>query len=443
MPSRRQFLNVSLATTAAAAAGRLPTLAGDESPAVIANVPMRPLTAGPNFHWFGYYDKEQVSADGRLALSNEVTFEGRSPTADDTIDVGTVDLTAADPATTWTPIGQSSAWGWQQGCMLQWRPGHPSEVIWNDREGSGGDARFVARIHNVVTGQTRTIPHAIYALSPDGRFGVTTDFNRIQNMRPGYGYAGVLDPNEDRKAPSETGLRRVDLDTGESTLLVSYADMAALPHGGQSLADKWHYFNHLLVDPTGERMIFLHRWRNSPARRSDDPEFEPAAGGFSTRLVTCRCDDGSDRYLLDPSGSTSHFIWRDPEHICAWTRHRGDWGFWLFRDRTGEVLPVGAHVMDRNGHNTYVPGTEGTWILNDTYPFKTHRRQQVYLYHVPSNRKFILGEFHSPERYTGEVRCDTHPRNSRDGKTVIIDSPHGGGRQMYELEIGELIARQS
>jgi hypothetical protein len=84
-------------------------------------------------------------------LTNQVEFEGRTPTADDRIRVGMVDIEDNDK---WIDIGKSDAWGWQQGCMLQWLPGSKSEVIWNDREKD----RFVCRIHNVESGETRTIP---------------------------------------------------------------------------------------------------------------------------------------------------------------------------------------------------------------------------------------------------------------------------------------------
>ena len=461
MLSRRHFLASSFA--AAASQPFCSTVRGDEpiAPAerAIAHVPQTQLTTGPHFHWFGYYDKEQFSPNGSQVLTNQVDFEGRSPRPDDTIRVG---LVPADGTGGFTELGRSSAWGWQQGCMLQWVPGTGAsqpEVIWNDRIGLDEDARFVSRIARVQraapavgqeaeataseagSGPLRTLPHPIYALAPDGSFGVTTDFERIQNMRPGYGYAGVVDPNEEARAPENAGITRVDLATGDAKLLVSYAEMAAIPHRGESLTDKWHYFNHLLVDPVGERMIFLHRWRDQPRRRGGvDVE---NAGGFKTRLVTCRCDDGSDRFLLDPSGATSHFIWRDPEHICAWTYALGENGFYLFRDRTREVLPVGAHVMTVNGHNTYVPGTAGQWILNDTYPDKRTRLQTVYLYHVPSNVRYDLAQFYSPPRYTGEVRTDLHPRTSRDGRSVVVDSPHTGGRQLHRLEISEIIAKAS
>src|SRR5690606_7055152 len=112
--------------------------------------------------------------------------------------------------------------------------------------------------------------------------------------------------------------------------------------------------------------------------------------------------------------------------------------FYLYKDKTDLVEPVGADSMIENGHNTYVSGTNGEWVLNDTYPDR-HRLQHPYLYHIPTQRLFPLGHFQSPPDYAGEWRCDTHPRNSRDGNLVCIDSPHAGGRQMFLIDIKELV----
>jgi hypothetical protein len=95
--------------------------------------------------------------------------------------------------------------------------------------------------------------------------------------------------------------------------------------------------------------------------------------------------------------------------------------------------------MTQNGHNTYVPCTHNEWILNDTYPHKQSREQSPYLYHARSRKKVELGRFHSPPEYTGEWRCDTHPRSSNDGKTVAIDSPHAGGRQVHLIDISDIV----
>ncbi len=419
MLSRRDFLT----TSGALLAGSVwPYQARSADDAFQANVPVRVITRGPRHHWFGYYDKRQFDPSDRFVLSNEVPFEHRSPTADDAITVGYVDLANDDK---WTSIGESRAWCWQQGCMLQWVPNTASTVIWNDREGD----QFVSRLLDVKSGVGRTLPHAIYTLSPDGKTAITTDFRRLNELRPGYGYAGIEDPNRDVMRPDDVGIWRMDLATGEAKLIVSVAQAAEIGEQTPDMADGKHYFNHLLFNTDGTRFIFLHRWRPDRGR-----------GNFRTRMFTANAD-GSDLFVLDPSGNTSHFIWRDPRHVCAWTQPKGKpAGFYLFEDRTDEVTPVGPGVMTVNGHNTYLPiGETGDWILNDTYPDK-ERMQTVYLYHVPTNARFDFGRFPSPAVYTGEWRCDTHPRSSHDGRLVCIDSPHGkAGRQLHLLDVSGVV----
>lgn len=397
-----------------------------------ALVPTRALTKGPKRHWFGYYDKLEFDPSNRFVLSNQVDFEGRAPTPEDRIQVGMVDLGNGDE---WIELGKSDAWGWQQGCMLQWRPGSKNEVIWNDRE----DGRHVCRVKNVDTGETRTLPRAVYALSADGKWAVTADFARIQNLRPGYGYQGVADPYRAEKNPEKSGIWRMNMDSGQSELIVSLAQLAEIPYQGKGLTDQWNYVNHLLVSPDSQRFIFLHRWR---AKGPDDAEFA-VNNGFVTRMFTANLD-GSELYILDPSGFTSHFIWRDPEHVCAWTKPEGkESAFYLFKDKTEQVEVVGAGEghMPVNGHNTYLPVGDGRdWILNDTYPRGVRRQQTVYLYHEPTGKRHDLGHFHSPPEYQGEWRCDTHPRSSNDGTKVVIDSPHGGeGRQLWLLDVSGVV----
>lgn len=302
--------------------------------------------------------------------------------------------------------------------MLQWLPGSKTDVIWNDRQGS----QFVCHILNVKTGKKRTLPAAVYALSPDARWAVTTDFRRLNDTRPGYGYAGLPDPNKDVLTPENAGIWRVDLTTGKERLIISLADAASIPYTQGDWTGAKHWFNHLLVSPDGGRFIFLHRWRGKSEGTS-----------FSTRMFTAT-SEGKDLYVLDPYGKTSHFIWRDGKSVLAWAWHPSQGNkFYLYHDRTDKVEAVGPEVMTVNGHCTYLPGNR--WILNDTYPDK-QRNQNVYLYEVASGRRVWLGHFHSPPEYTGEWRCDTHPRPSPDGRKVVIDSPHGGnGRQMYLIDI--------
>jgi Tol biopolymer transport system component len=45
----------------------------------------------------------------------------------------------------------------------------------------------------------------------------------------------------------------------------------------------------------------------------------------------------------------------------------------------------------------------------------------------------------SPPVYTGPWRCDTHPRFSPDGRLVVIDSPHTGGRQLHLIDVSGIV----
>lgn len=381
--------------------------------------PVRAITHGPKFHWFGYYDKLEFDPTGRYVLGMEVDFEHRSPRPDDVIRIGIVDL---QDKNRWIELGESRAWGWQQGCMLQWRPGSATEVLWNDRQ----DGRYVCHILDIKTKKKRTIPFAIYTVSPDGCTALSVDFERINDMRPGYGYVGLPDPNKNVLAPKDAGIYRVNLDTGEGELIISIDQAAKIPFPHADLSEGKHYFNHLLFNTDGSRFIFLHRWRIKGQET------------FGTRMLTASAE-GKDINIVDDNGNTSHFIWRDPFHILAWAGKSlyGD-KFYLFKDGTREVKVVGEDVMPENGHCSYLPGNE--WILNDTYP-DDKRLQNVYLYHVKTERRMPLGYFYLPPEYKGEWRCDTHPRFSPDGKSVVIDSPHeGNGRQLYLIDISGIVS---
>ena len=382
--------------------------------------PVREITKGPKHHWFGYYDKLEFDPTDRYVLGMEVGFEHRQPTPGEEISVGMVDLQDNDR---WIELGRSKAWCWQQGCMLQWVPGSQSEVIWNDRE----DGQFVSRVLDVKTQKTRTIPSPIYALTPDGKTALSCDFSRLNDVRAGYGYVGVTDPNFKDLTPEKTGVFRVDMTSGEKKLLFSVAEIV---HRGAPLVtmkDAKHYFIHLLANPYAARFIFLHRWIG--------PQ------GSGTRMFTAALD-GSDVRLVDGNGFTSHFIWRDANHILAFSKQRSHGArFYLFEDaEQGKIEPVGPDKMTEDGHATYLPNRD--WILCDTYPMGNERMQNPYLYHVPTNRRISLGLFHSPPAYHDAWRCDTHPRLSRDGRFVVIDSPDARtGRQLHLIDVQAAISK--
>ena len=394
----------------------------DRSKGVFSNMDMphvRQITSGPKHHWFGYYDKLQIDDGNRRVLAMAVDFEHRSPNPDDEIEIGFVDLQDGDK---WTKLGTTTSWNWQQGCMLQWVPGTTSQVIWNER----GENGYTCRVLDIETNVSNTFPWPIYALGPDGTWGVSTDFRRLNDTRPGYGYSGIEDPFKSDIAPEDTGIWRVDFTNGQINLLFSVADAARLTGNLIDSNQNKQWFNHLVVSPEGNRISFLHRYR------------EPITESTSTRMITIN-NDGSDPFVVIPSAHTSHYIWRDEEHLLAWTNTpKEGYGFYIFKDKGSLVSSVGSGILIEDGHCTYL--SDKRWILNDTYPDR-ERFQHVHLFDTVTGTKIPLADLHSPFPYTGEWRCDTHPRSSADGTKIVVDSPHGGdGRQLHMIDIGEYIS---
>ncbi len=377
------------------------------------------------FHWFGYYDKLQFSPDGRLVLAMRASFEGRMPGGSETIDIGVIDLAAGNA---WTTLGDTRAWCWQQGCMLQWAPRSGSQVIWNDREGE----QFVARVHDLNTGHTRTLPRAVYALSNDGRWAVGTDFRRLNDMRPGYGYPGIPDPNADRLAPDDTGIWRIDLESGDNRLIFSLADAAALPWPRGDLSDGKHYFNHLLINPDDTRIELLHRW------------YPPGADHWLTRMLTI-APDGSDPRIIDDSGHCSHFIWQDADTMLAACKATGEVKMCRikWRDRATEVVDTEG-LWTPDGHFNIIPHTGARWLATDGGggPMQPPHQRPLYLLDQFDATYYLLGQFQTPPHYKGPQRIDLHPRVNNAGTMLCIDSAHEDrGRQLYTIDISALPIR--
>lgn len=386
-------------------------------PAYEAFVPMRAITEGPKAHWFGYYDKHQFDLSDRYVLGMETDFEGRTPNPDDTIRLGVIDIEDGD---NWREIAETKAWSWQQGCMLQWLPGSDSEVIYNDRDGD----QFISVVLNVFSGEKRVLPRAIYAVSPDGTKGVGLNFARVDFTRPGYGYKGGVDKYAGDFAPDEEGIYAIDLKTGEYQEIVTLGQVKRIPMESEPLGKHW--FNHLLFNTDGSRFIFLHRakWEADGGR------------GWCTRMFTAN-PDGTDLHVVNDHNMVSHFIWHDPNHIMAWAREPDEGShFWYYTDESDEKKIIGEGVLTRDGHNTYSP--DGAWVLVDEYPDKD-RMQALKLYRPSDGTLVRLGRFYLTRDASGEFRCDLHPRWSRSGDYITIDSMHDGDqRQIYLFDVSDV-----
>lgn len=376
------------------------------------------LTQGPKHHFYGYYDKSPWNASGKYILAHESEFNDRAPNAEDSVSVGLIDV-SGQPR--FTPLARSLAWNWQQGSMAQWHPGDAEHrFAHNDRRGG----QLVGVVRNTEGAELRVYDRPIYAMLPDGHYAYSINFARLAEHRPGYGYAGAVDPWASDPQPAHDGLWRIDLESGRAELLISLAELAAR-NSKPSMAGAFHYLNHVQPSRNGKRLAFFHIWHRDTK-------------SWEVRLYSCAADGGDLRCLLD-TGSISHYDWRDDDTILIWARHpSGKSNFLLLSHSNPEIRVFGGNTLIEDGHCTFSP--DKIWVLNDTYPDR-YQKRTLMIVQAQDARRIDVARLESPKaRWWGEIRCDLHPRWSRDGRQVCIDSVHDGSRQMYVVDVGDMTA---
>ena len=373
----------------------------------------RPLTTGPEHHFFGYYEKTPWNQSGDKILAHQSRFNNRPPEKGDTVKVGFVDTANND---LFVAVSESSAWNWQQGSMLQWHPSEPdTKILFNDRR----DNLFVNVCLDLVSGEECINERPFYAISPKGDFAYSLNFARLQTWRPGYGYAGLPDQFEDQLHPKSDGVFLVDLKNGKSKLIISI-DQLAQTNTIPSMVDTYHWINHIQVSPSGKSFAFFHIWRVGKV-------------DWCVRLYTANFDGSGLKCLLD-TGSISHYDWRDDNTILIWAKHPlGKTSFLICYLDNSKIDIFCDNMLSEDGHCSYSP--DRRWVLNDTYPDR-HNHRTLMIVRASDERIIELDRYYSPkEKWWGEIRCDLHPRWNRSGDMICIDSVHSGDRQMYVIDL--------
>ena len=394
----------------------------------------RRLTDGTpegRYHQHSYYDIHVFDDENRRIAAYALGFMNRDVTPGDVVTVGYVDTGAGDA---FVPLGESRAFSLQQGPMAQWLPSRGS-LIWNDRD----QGAHVARLRDPDGSRTRTLPCPVYAVSPDGRTGLSLDMARLEGLRPGYGYTGTAGGRLDERCPADEGVWSVDLETGERRLLLSLAAARdfVLPRLGawrvQHLAARYHYwFNHAKFSPDGRRFTVKFRWKVRGKRWLDRMSVS----------LTADLDGGALSFVAK---GASHVLWEDRETLffyaagpLGWSRGRPrTTPGWVrrVRDAPGRSTPldtIGRRFIRFNAHLRKMPGEEGLFVYDTPY----RSRIDLAFYDEGADESRSLETFTGHDPAGGPYRCDLHPVPSPDGRHIVVTSLQDGGRQLYLLSRG-------
>ena len=415
-------------------------------------VPCRRVGSSSLHHFFGYYNKSNWDRSNSLLAAQQTPWMDIYLTPQVKATIGYFDTQDGDR---FHVVGETGAWNFQMGSQLQWLDGASGrKLIYNDRTGdmSAPYPGFGAVVVDVDTQERRVLPMPVYVVAPSSAWALSVNYRRLYITHETIGYSEPGQPFELPLAPADDGIWRMELATGDARLLVSYAQLKAF-HPVASMEKAIHWVSHIEVNPASSRMLFLHRWTE---RVKDET-------CFLHRLITMN-PDGSEMRLLecsdhplpqladdfDPDAvgtfdyekseyQISHPLWQDNEHIIVWGPHAGEIHYHLYHDvDEGEVQVIGRDVLVENGHMTFSP-VSTRWMLSDTYPDDSTHERFLFLFDMQTGQRRNLGSFYATPELSKENRCDLHPRWSRDGKLVCIDSVHEGQRQMYVLDVSSIV----
>jgi hypothetical protein len=368
------------------------------------------ITGNEKEHLFAsYYGINSFNRSQQYATVLETDIRYALPDETQPATLGLVELNTKK----FIPLTETRAWNFQQGCMAHWLATSPdSLIIYNDLR----DGRYVSVIMNVHTKkEIKTIPFPVSAVSPTGKEAASLNFSRLRITRPDYGYGGNgQDPRVDIPLPADDGLFLINLETGESRLLVSLAQVKDLIPPIKEGSIGW--FNHTLFSRDGSKIFWLSRQMDGNTR-------------ITTSFTVNR--DGTDlRRCFPDNWAGSHFDWLNGNELMVTANYDGkQYAHVLFTVGQKNYKRLGNGLLDYDGHGTFSPDQK--WMVTDTYPSTGLREQKIYLMDMKTETVKSLGRFLHPAEFSGFWRCDIHCRWSPNGDIIGFNSTNSGSRQVY------------
>ena len=441
------------------------------------------LTEGPKHHVFGFHDLIISNPSCKKYLSLEVNVMNRPQLPGEEIGVGYVEDSS------FVKVGETVAMNYPQGSRQQW-VGNSDLFIVNNRVGNVWGADLYDATTNKLVDRYESTAHMV---SKDGTKAYGLDYARLHRLGV-YGYIGIEDVTQNEAAPANSGIWVVDLKTKEKKLLVSVKEVAE--QGNCDIRDNaHHYITHLCLNPSSTRLSFLHRYPLPDGGGMtrlmtigvDGSGLRCIAQGF---LSHYHWKDDENIYIFGRANSSIDSIrgskllsspllvkpLRMAKKIACGVLGKNrvssmGMSFIMITDSdTPSITPFAQDIITVDGHPMTNPIYKN-WCINDTYPDQEGVRD-LMLYNFEKDLRIDLGKF---KRIMGPVdmtlkdkffenvdehiiqksgeekfaisrtgfNSDLHPRWNADGTVAVFDSIHEGTRQLYAVNVEEIIKKYS
>ena len=369
------------------------------------------ITSGPKHHIFGYIGHVRTTpwnASGRYIVALEFDRQDRMPGPDD---AATIVLIDTRNKFAMHAVDETRAWNPQQGTMLYWNPKAPeTQFFFNDRDRKTGKVFCVLFDVSAGTNGRRVREYRVED-TPVGNSGVAQNggwfcainYARLARLRPVTGYPGTWDWTVEEKHPENDGVFKINTETGEKKLLVSFKQLAdALRASRPDVDQRALFINHTLWNREGDRIFFFARGDFSDTANRINAAFVMHPDG--TGLTPLKQHIGGH-----PEWDTGHRM------IGAIGKDQV-----IFDVDSQEVVgKIGSPEILSDPEGDIALSPDAQWFVNgsskgvQTYYVFLRRQDGHYL----RSRGFFRDRWLS-----GDLRIDPSPCWNRDGSAILFPS---------------------
>ena len=395
------------------------TSCGGESTGLELTV--KQITTGSKHHFFGYIGQCQTipwNASGRYILGMRMDFHDRLPGPDDPAEIIVIDTRQGNKLQI---VDETRGWNHQQGTMFYWNPRSPeTQFFFNDRDQSTGkvftvlfDIEEMKRVREFRFADT---PVANGGVAQGGGAFLAINYGRMARLRPVTGYRGAFDWTEGVNAPADDGVFKVDTETGEKSLVVSFRQLADALRPQRSDIDEIPLFiNHTLWNRNDDRIWFYVRgnWGGRANRVNIPCTIKPDGTGLSLQeYIGGHPEWGEGNVIFGVKDDRQILYDVDSKEIVG---QLGDAG--VFPKPGGDIAfsPDGKFFVNgyrREGKNYYVIYRikDGVYVQSEGFSCGGHT--------------------------SGDLRIDAAPRWNRTSDAILVPGwTDEGTRQLFVIQI--------
>ena len=403
------------------------------------HVPVHCVTPGGTGYIHRYYDSSPFSPSGRYFAVTRLPFEDRLPKPGDVAEIAVVDLETGELRT----VAETRGWDVQLGAQLQWGADDRT-LLYNDLE-TRDWMPYGVRL-DPLTGEHRRLAGTIYSVAPDGRWTASPCLRRMAVTQRGYGV--VVPPDHipgNHGAPTDDGIWITDLESGDTRLLVSLAQIVDTVQPQLEAARRRGDFFafHVKWNPQGTRLMLALRW----LPRSWLPWKRKRRYG-AKHVITMDADGKNVCLAVSPArwGRGHHPNWcPDGEHVLMNLDTQGTGLRFARVSLDGSTCATLAPEVPGSGHPTLHP--DGRHVLTDAYVDEPlafgDGTAPLRLVNIETGHETQLARIRIQplaEKATGALRVDPHPAWDRSYTRIAFNACPDGRRRVFVADLSAALA---